>query len=145
MAGREIRCADYKLPGRRVVRARYKSATKNGNSYWRAAPQDDDLVFVINKGGIPKIGRGKGRNPYAIYPRYHESTVKKIKPALKREAARVGIVHPKTRAKEDLEWDGGTLTGAESGTPLPDKREWVRHPLTNEQARTYLVIGKIIK
>ncbi len=147
MARSEIICINCELPNDKKVKVRacYKKATKKGKPFWKAAPQDGDLVFVINKGGIPKIGRGKGRSPYAIYPDYDRRPVDEVISALAKDAARAGIQYPKTAAKNDLEWDGGIRTGMESGTPLPDTRDWVRHPLADEKKRTYLIIGKIIK
>ncbi len=142
MARSGIRYANYELPDGRKVRARYKSATKNGNPYWRADPQDNDFVFVINQ--IGKIKQESKRNPYAIYPHYHGKTVAEVKRALRKDAEGK-VQDPEMAAENDLEWDGGTLTGMESGKPMDDGRKWVTHPLTNEQARTYLVIGRIIK
>ncbi|MCY4504368.1 MAG: hypothetical protein OXB87_00125 [Hyphomicrobiales bacterium] len=153
MIQNEVKYGDYKLSDGRVVHARYICARhpKKG-LYWRAHPQDDDLIFVINEGGRPKRKdwRRKNptndyrRNPYIIYPNYDGQTVAEVKPALEEDAARADIEDTVTRAREDLEWDGGSLTGIEGKRPLRDGRRWVKISLFGKCTRTYLVIGKLV-
>lgn len=140
----EVKYDKYKLPNGKEVQARYKCHKRGGELYWEAYPQNDDLVFVINKGGIPKPN---GRNPYAVYDRYYGKDdgipVAELRRILAEDPESMNKDRPdraNDTAEDDLEWDGGSKTGV-----ARDTRKDVTIPLFGKPTRTYLVIGKVIK
>ncbi len=138
---------DYDLPGGEKVRAYYK---EKPDGSWSGVFDDDDRVFVINTGGLPK--KRYKRNPYEVYRKHCGETVKEVKSALvKAELALVAAGKaiktdcPSRTAERDLKWDSGSETGMESGKPLKnDTRELVKIHLFGKCTRTYLVIGKLV-
>ena len=144
----ETQSCDYDLPDGRKVRAYYK---ENPDGIWSGVFDDDDRVFVINTGGLPK--KRYKRNPYEVYRKHRGETVEKMKIAMAQaERALVAAGKavktkcPSKTAERDLKWDSGSETGMESGQPLKnDTRELVKISLFGKRTRTYLIIGKIIK